>query len=79
MREAVEKTVDALFKLEDLRQIWRDTAPEHGLSADQTARAARLLEAVKDDADAILGMIGSPYGSRCADFRKPAESAGRGS
>ena len=43
-REAVEKTLDALFKLEELRQIWRDTAPTHELLPEQSAQFQGALK-----------------------------------
>ena len=54
LKEAVDKTFEAMFALEDVRQIWRDTVPDHKLSADQQAELRKLLELVKDNADFIL-------------------------
>jgi len=54
LKEAIDKTFGAMFALEDVRQIWRDTVPDHKLSADQQAELRKLLELVKDNADFIL-------------------------
>lgn len=57
MKEAVDRTFEALFALEDLRQIWRDTAPLHKLDAQQQATARALARQVKGCADAILRKV----------------------
>ncbi len=57
MKSSVEKTLSALFKLEDLRQIWRDTVPQHRLTPEQKTEAQRLASGVKDDMDFILGEL----------------------
>ena len=57
MKSAVDRTLGALFRLEDLRQIWRDTVPQHRLNPEQKAEAQRLASEVKDDMDFILGEL----------------------
>lgn len=59
MEDIVEKTFEALFALEDVRQIWRDAAPLHNFSEDQKMELFRLLNLVKRNADAILERIGN--------------------
>ncbi len=55
MKSSVEKTLGALFKLEDLRQIWRDTVPQHRLTPEQKAEAQKIATGVKDYKDLNLG------------------------
>ncbi|UCD83258.1 MAG: hypothetical protein JSU92_07995 [Deltaproteobacteria bacterium] len=57
MKSSIEKTLNALFKLEDLRQIWRDTVPQHRLSPEQKDTAQQLVNGIKDDMDFILGEL----------------------
>lgn len=40
----VQKTFEAMFLLEDIRQIFRDTAPMHELTAEQQKQMQELLE-----------------------------------
>jgi len=54
MNDVVDKTFESLFALEDIRQIWRDTAPTHRLSPEQIMELTKLLESVKSNADFIL-------------------------
>jgi hypothetical protein len=54
MNDVVDKTFESLFALEDIRQIWRDTAPTHRLSPKQIMELTELLESVKSNADFIL-------------------------
>jgi len=54
MKDAIDKTFEALFALEDLRQIWRDTAPTHTLSAEQKVAAQALLLAARRCVDAVM-------------------------
>lgn len=53
MREAVENTFRAMFALEELRQIWRETAPEHRLDNEQVANAKQLIGEIRAYLDYI--------------------------
>jgi Sep-tRNA:Cys-tRNA synthetase len=54
----VEKTFEALFALEDLREIWRKTAPFHHLTKEQKEEAEAILNRVRKALDEIEGEIG---------------------
>jgi cytochrome c556 len=49
----VEKTFEALFDLEDLREIWRKTAPFHNLTKKQKEEAEAILNRVRKALDEI--------------------------
>jgi len=53
----VEKTFEALFALEDLREIWRKTAPFHNLTKEQKGEAKAILNKVRKTLDEIEGEI----------------------
>jgi len=53
----VEKTFEALFALEDLREIWRKTAPFHNLTKEQKEEAKAILNKVRKILDEIEGEI----------------------
>jgi hypothetical protein len=43
-KRAVDMTFQAIFTLTDLRVLLRETAPAHGMDADQRVKAQRLIE-----------------------------------
>lgn len=53
----VEKTFEALFALEDLREILRRTAPHHRLSDRQKEEAKRLILKVREALTALEGAL----------------------
>jgi cytochrome c556 len=55
--KTVEKTFEALFALEDLREIWRKTAPFHNLTNKQKKEAKAILNKVRKTLDEIEGEI----------------------
>ena len=57
MRQSVDKTFEALFLLEDLRQVWRDTAPLHKLTPEQKSHAQKILCQVKECVDEMLSSV----------------------
>jgi len=48
MSGLVEKTFEALFALEDLREIWRRTAPLHQLTDKEKVEVRAILSRVRE-------------------------------
>ncbi len=57
MKELVEKTFDSLFNFEELRQIWRETAPLHKLTEEQSKKANDLLLKIKSNVEFLLASL----------------------
>ena len=53
----VEKTFEALFALEDLREVWRGTAPFHKLTKEQKEEVRVILNRTRKALDEIGGEI----------------------
>jgi len=53
----VEKTFEALFALEDLREVWRRTAPFHNLTKEQKKVMKTILNRARRALDEIEGEI----------------------
>jgi len=53
----VEKTFEALFALEDLREVWRRTAPFHDLTKEQKEEVKAILNRARRALDEIEGEI----------------------
>lgn len=51
--KAVEKLFDALYKLTDLREMFRKTAPTHELDNAQEEEMKDILKEVRKDLDSI--------------------------
>jgi len=51
----VENTFEALFALEDLREVWRRTAPFHNLTKEQKEEVKAILNRVRRTLDEIEG------------------------
>jgi len=49
----VEKTFEAMFALEELREIWRLTKPDHKLTKEQKEQVKEILEKVRKALDEI--------------------------
>jgi len=55
--KVVEKTFEALFALEDLREVWRRTAPFHYLTEEQKEGVKAILNRARRDLEEIEGEI----------------------
>ncbi|MEM2936883.1 MAG: hypothetical protein QW231_06890 [Candidatus Bathyarchaeia archaeon] len=53
----VEKTFEALFALEDLREVWRRTVPFHNLTKEQKEEVKAILNRARRALDEIEGEI----------------------
>ncbi len=51
--EAVDKLFDSLYKLTDLREIFRKTSPTHELDSDQREEMKEILKEVRENLDSI--------------------------
>ncbi len=56
-KKIVEKTFEALFALEDLREIWRKTAPLHNLTTEQKKEVKEIIRKLREILDEIEGSI----------------------
>jgi len=45
--KAVQETFEALFALTDLRQIFRETKPDHKLNDEQKKKVEEILKSVR--------------------------------
>lgn len=52
-KKAVDKLFDALYRLTDLRQIFRDTSPNHDLSEEQKDEVEDILGDVRKDLEVL--------------------------
>jgi len=52
-KKIVEKTFEALFALEDLREVLRKTTPFHNLTKDQRGEAKAIVLKVRKALDKI--------------------------
>jgi hypothetical protein len=52
-QKQVEKTFQALYALEDLRELWRRTTPHHKLTPEQRREAKALISKVRTAIDQI--------------------------
>lgn len=53
MEDVVEKTFDMAFLIEDLREIWRKTAPFHKLSDEEKLQVLTIIESIRKNCDLI--------------------------
>jgi Sep-tRNA:Cys-tRNA synthetase len=53
VEKVVEETFEALFALEDLREILRKTAPFHNLTEEQKEKVKAILSEVRKALDEI--------------------------
>lgn len=56
-KKAVEKLFDSLYRLTDLRQMFRETAPKHEFDDEQKKKAMNILDEVEKNLDKIRGEI----------------------
>ncbi|MFC1790365.1 hypothetical protein ACFLZP_02700 [Patescibacteria group bacterium] len=54
MKKAVDKTFESIFILEEIRQIWRETAPLHKLSDKQKKKLKNLVSQIEHSLKDIL-------------------------
>jgi Sep-tRNA:Cys-tRNA synthetase len=52
-QKQVEKTFQALYALEDLRELWRKTTPHHKLTPEQKRAAKAHISKVRSAIDQI--------------------------
>jgi len=52
-QKQVEKTFQALYALEDLRELWRRTTPHHKLAPEQKSKAEALIQKIRTAIDQI--------------------------
>ena len=52
-QKQVEETFQALYALEDLRELWRKTTPHHKLTPQQKREAKELISKVRKALDKI--------------------------
>jgi hypothetical protein len=55
MTEETNALFEALFALEDVREILRETAPEHNLDEDQKKRLEGALKKIRSSMDRLEG------------------------
>ena len=48
MEDIVEKTFEMAFLIEDLREIWRKTAPFHGLTEENKNEVLTIIENIEN-------------------------------
>ena len=51
--KAVQETFEALFALTDLRQIFRETKPDHKLNDEQRKKVEEILKNVRRSLDIV--------------------------
>jgi len=57
MTEETSAFYEALFSLEEVRELLRKTAPEHKLSEEQKKRLKELLAKARKSIDSIEGKL----------------------
>lgn len=57
MEDVVEKTFEMAFLIEDLREIWRNTAPLHKLNKEETEKALEIINNIKNNCDLISSKV----------------------
>ena len=57
VEKIVEETFEALFALEDLREVLRKTAPFHNLTKERKGEVKAILNKVRKALDEIEGEI----------------------
>ena len=58
MTEETNALYEAFFALEEVRELLRQSAPEHKLSDEQKKRLKELVAKVKSSVDSIEGKLG---------------------
>ncbi len=57
MEEVVEKTFEMAFLIEDLREIWRKTAPFHKLNEEEKEKVLEIIDGIKNNCDYISDKV----------------------
>ncbi|MHA1238580.1 MAG: hypothetical protein ACTSSJ_04980 [Candidatus Odinarchaeia archaeon] len=55
--DVVDLTFKAMFIIEDIREIWRKTAPLHKLNDEERERVLKLLDSLIDVASKLKELI----------------------
>jgi hypothetical protein len=58
MTDETNALYEVLFALEEVRELLRQTAPQHKLSAEQKARLRELLEKARKSIEVVEGKLG---------------------
>ncbi|HNZ86904.1 MAG TPA: hypothetical protein PKK55_00060 [Methanofastidiosum sp.] len=53
MEDVVEKTFEMAFLIEDLREIWRKTAPFHKLNDEEKKQVLTIIGNIKQNCDLL--------------------------
>ncbi|KYC54066.1 MAG: hypothetical protein AMQ74_00212 [Candidatus Methanofastidiosum methylothiophilum] len=53
MEDIVERTFEMAFFIEDLREIWRKTAPFHKLNEEEKKQVLLIINNIKNNCDII--------------------------
>ena len=53
MEDVVERTFEMAFFIEDLREIWRKTAPFHKLNEEEKKQVLLIIDNIKNNCDLI--------------------------
>jgi hypothetical protein len=72
MNTKIQKTYEALFLLEDLREILRETSPEHEFSVEQEEKFKNILSS----ATSILGEIEAEEEGKLDQFTEGESTVG---
>lgn len=56
-KKAVEELFDSLYKLTDLRQMFRETAPKHNFDDKQKDEVFEILDEVEKSLNEIRGEV----------------------
>lgn len=57
MKKFIDKTLESSYLLEDVRQIWRDTAPQYNLSQNQKEQLKKLISKIQENLKTIIEEI----------------------
>ncbi len=57
MEDVVEKTFEMAFLVEDLREIWRKTAPFHKLGEEEKKQILTIIDGIRKDCDLISDKV----------------------
>ncbi|VVB75175.1 Uncharacterised protein [Candidatus Tiddalikarchaeum anstoanum] len=57
MKKETQLVYDSLFSIEDIRQLLRDTVPEHKLSKEQKELLKKKVELIKKDCDELVKLL----------------------
>jgi|GEM_PF-561052 hypothetical protein len=57
MENVVEITFDMAFLIEDMREIWRRTAPFHKLNEEEKKQILTIIDSIKKNCDLISDRV----------------------